>query len=172
MFLKHNEPYFHVDYADNVISSTVMGCVIVWHSPSKNRISCSPENIGQNSFDRPVRTKDKFVNLPHFSLCCKTCKGTIHKSWNQYFTFLNPFTPFPPSPSPSAHTWAWNFFHGGGSVLHKPKFRKGGGSIFQAEFSDIIAFLLPNFFGKPRKGVIHPGRSTFRKGGKAVYSWR
>ena len=57
------------------------------------------------------------------------------------------------------HTWAWNFFHGGGSVLHKPKFRKGG-SIFQVEFSDIIEFLLPNFFGG----------STFRKGGKAVYS--
>ena len=64
------------------------------------------------------------------------------------------------------------FFMGVGlySILHKPKFRKEG-SIFLGEFSDIIAFLLPNFFGKPRRGVVHPGGSTFRRGGKAVYSW-
>ena len=67
----------------------------------------------------------------------------------------------------SDHTWAWNFFHGGGSLLHKPKFRKGG-SIFPGEFSVFIAFLLPNIFGKPRMGVCHPGGGLFKRGGKAV----
>ena len=61
---------------------------------------------------------------------------------------------------PAVHTWGWVFFHGGGSLLHKPKFRKGG-SIFLGEFSDIIAFLLPNIFGKPRMGGMSSWGWTF-----------
>ena len=41
-------------------------------------------------------------------------------------------------------------------------------SIFPGEFSDIIAFLLPNIFGKPRMGVCHPGGGLFKREGKAV----
>ena len=99
-----------------------------------------------------------------FGVICEDKKqkhlGAIHKPRSH---FLQNFNPLPPN------------IHGHGiffmGVLHKPKFRKGGGSIFPGEFSDIVVFLLPNFFGKLRKGVVHPGESTFRKGGKAVYSW-
>ena len=55
----------------------------------------------------------------------------------------------------------------GGSVLHKPKFWKGG-SISPGEFSDIIAFLLPNIFGKPRIGGMSSWWVHFQKGGKAI----
>ena len=47
-------------------------------------------------------------------------------------------------------------------MLHKPKFRKGG-QIFSGAFFNIIAFLLPNIFGKPQRGVGHPGGSTFKR---------
>ena len=60
------------------------------------------------------------------------------------------------------------FFHPGGSSLHKPKFWKGRGSIFPGEFSDIIAFLLPNIFEKPRIGGMSSWGWTFKKGSKAV----
>ena len=33
-----------------------------------------------------------------------------------------------------AHTWGWDFFHGGGSLLHKPNFRKGGSIFMQNDF--------------------------------------
>ena len=70
------------------------------------------------------------------------------------------------------HTWAWNFFHGGESVLHKPKFRKGGGQIFRRNFRILLHFYY-QFFSEnlERPGVVHPGGPTFKKGGKAVYSW-
>ena len=48
-----------------------------------------------------------------------------------------------------------NFFMGVGQYYISLNF--GRGSIFPGEFSDIIAFLLPNIFGKPRTGVGHPG---------------
>ena len=63
------------------------------------------------------------------------------------------------------------FFMGVGQYYISLNFGREGGSIFPGEFSDIIAFLLPNIFGKPRKRVVHPGGSTFRLVGKAVYSW-
>ena len=49
-------------------------------------------------------------------------------------------------------------------------FGRGGGSILTGEFSDIIAFLYPNIFGKPRMWVGHPGGSAFKRegGGNAV----
>ena len=55
------------------------------------------------------------------------------------------------------------FFHGGGSLQYKPKFRKGV-SMFLGEFLDIIAFLLPNIFGKHRMGVCHPGGGLSKRG--------
>ena len=55
------------------------------------------------------------------------------------------------------------FFTQVGHYYIRLNFGRGEGSIFPGEFSDIIAFLLPNIFGKPRKRVVHLGGSTFRR---------
>ena len=64
------------------------------------------------------------------------------------------------------HTWAWDFFHRVGLYNISQNFGRGaGGSIFLGEFSDIIAFLLPNIFGKPRMGGMSSWWVHFQKGG-------
>ena len=43
-----------------------------------------------------------------------------------------------------------------------------GWSIFLGEFSEIIGISLPNIFGKPRRGKVYPGGSTFKGGGEGL----
>ena len=66
----------------------------------------------------------------------------------------------------SVHTWAWDFFHGGGSLLHKPKFRKGG-QFFWGNFRILLHFYYQIFSENLGWRVCHPG-GGLAKGGKAV----
>ena len=52
------------------------------------------------------------------------------------------------------HTWGCDFFHGGGSLLHKPKFRKGGVNFSGVIFGYYCIFITKYFRKTSDRGYV------------------